>query len=177
MHLDSSLYCTPRILLTKRTHLNDKALKGVPFSFIGGSLQSCRQSHTHFTILNLWCMDNIDTYLLSWDSRYVVCLVASANCDMMRDFSSVSLILSAICLLESSWAATRSRSSCLMRVLTPSISSWLRPLGLILRSSRSSCSFSWISSNLNSTNTGITLWGKLYLVSLRNPRISRFLRI
>ena len=80
--------------------------------------------------------------------------------------------LSWICLLEICSACFKSYSSCAMRWRMEVISSPLRPFGSMLRSSRSSCSFSWRRSNLKHSDMssdsyplssqGVTIHAPLY---------------
>jgi hypothetical protein len=88
-------------------------------------------------------------HLLICASRYVVNFVASASFVKMVDFASLSRSRSAICLLDTCMALCRSALSWRIRWSTLSLSSSSRFRLFRPRSSRSSCSFSWISSNLH----------------------------
>ena len=83
----------------------------------------------------------------SWPSRRATLRKASRiDCNKIC-FSSCSFKRSAMVLLEASSAWLRSFSKRWIFVRTDSISGLVRDLGAMLRSSRNSCSFSWMRSN------------------------------
>ena len=99
--------------------------------------------------------EDVDESKRNWDS----------NCDMLRNqslsccnsicLSSCNLNLSAMHLFESSMALLKSLSSLLISVRMLAISVSDLDLGVIERSSRRSCSFSWMRSNLSLSDSKV----------------------
>ena len=79
----------------------------------------------------------------------------SLSCCNSICLSSCNLNLSAMHLFESSMALLKSLSSLLISVLMLAISVSDRDLGVIERSSRRSCSFSWMRSNLSLSDSKV----------------------